>query len=159
MDCDNIYIKIEPKQTPEPESFDQKEVYAFFGLTSYSAQCLEKALVNLAFTYSLTDKNIVTQEEWDALFADINKNTFGRLLGMVKKELSTSDEVLAELKQTLDRRNWLAHDYLFDSIYQFIEGIYLHIWQQHGLTEETISREIEKLKEENADQSNNAVGY
>ncbi|MFC3034375.1 hypothetical protein ACFOEE_17855 [Pseudoalteromonas fenneropenaei] len=173
---DNTYIKIKPKEVPEPESLDEKEVYAFFGLASYTAQCLEKALVNLAFTYSLTDKNIVTQEDWDALFEDVNKKTFGRLLGMVKKDLSTSDEVLEELKQALDKRNWLAHDYFFDSIGQFhtesgrmtmikeltemiklfnkwdqfIEGVYLQIWQQHGLTEEVILREIEKLKAENA---------
>ena len=173
---ENTYIKIKPKEVPEPESFDEKEVYAFFGLASYAAQCLEKALVNLAFTYTLTDKNIVSQEEWDALFEGINKNTFGRLLGMVKKELSTSDEVLVELKKALDKRNWLAHDYFFDSIGefhtksgrmkmikelteliklfnkwdQFIEGVYLHTWQQHGLTEEAVSRGIEKLKAESA---------
>jgi hypothetical protein len=176
MDRDNIHIKIEPKEIPKPESFEQKEVYAFFGLTSYSAQCLEKALVNLAFTYSLSDKNIATPEEWDNLFKDINKKTFGRLLGLVKKELSTSDEVLADLQNALDKRNWLAHDYFFDTISQFhsesgreqmiselsemielfnrwdqfIEGVYLHIWQQHGLTEDMISKEIEKLKAENA---------
>ena len=178
MDRDNIHIKIEPKEIPNPESFEEKEVYAFFGLASYSAQCLEKALVNLAFTYSLSDKNIATPEEWDNLFKDINKKTFGRLLGLVKKELSTSDKVLADLQNALDKRNWLAHDYFFDTISlfhsetgreqmiselsemiglfnkwdQFIEGVYLHIWQQHGLTEDMISKEIEKLKAENAQQ-------
>jgi len=96
------------------------------------------------------------------------------LLGMVKKELSTSEEVLLELKQALDKRNWLAHDYFYDSIGQFytesgrmkmikeltemiklfnkwdqfIEGVCLHIWQQHGLTEEAISKEIEQFKAE-----------
>lgn len=69
-----------------------------------------------------------------------------------------------------------AHDYFFDTIAQFhaesgrmkmikelsemiklfnkwdqlIEGIYLHIWQQRGLTEEVISRKIEQLKTESA---------
>jgi hypothetical protein len=176
MNKENIYPNIEPHEVPEPESYDEKEVYAFFGLTSYSAQCLEKSLVNLAFTYHLSEKGILNQGEWDLLFESINKNTFGRLLNIVKNQFSISSIILAELSEALKKRNWLAHDFFYDNAAkfssetgrkdmiidlseliklfnktdQYIERIYMHIWAKFGLTQEAVDLEIDKMKRENS---------
>lgn len=176
MEQEKIYLAIEPHEIPEPESFDQKEVYAFFGLASYSAQCLEKSLVNLAFTYHISEKEILNEHEWEVLFENINKNTFGKLLNITKEQFSISEIILNELLKSLKKRNWLAHDFFFDNAAkfnsekgreeminelseliklfntndQYIEQIYMHIWKQFGLTEEAVSQEIERMKQENA---------
>ena len=41
---------------PEIESSDEKEVFAFFGLASFNAQCAEKSLVNFVMAYKLLDE-------------------------------------------------------------------------------------------------------
>jgi hypothetical protein len=176
MNRESIYLNIEPHDVPEPESYDEKETYAFFGLASYSAQCLEKSLVNLAFTYNLSKKEILNIDEWDCLFENINKNTFGRLLNIIKDQFSISEIIIAELSMALKKRNWLAHDFFYDNAVkfssekgrknmiaelseliklfnkndQYIEQIYMHIWEQFGLTQETIDLEINKMKQGNA---------
>ena len=88
MEKENIHVNITPYEVPVPDSYDEKEVYAFYGLTMYAAQCLEKGLVHLAFSYLLSEKEILTRDEWDNLFADVNKKTFGRLLNIISKTLS-----------------------------------------------------------------------
>jgi hypothetical protein len=175
MEQEKVYLAIESREIPKPESFEQKEVYAFFGLASYAAQCLEKSLVNLAFTYHISEKEILSENEWDLLFDNINKNTFGKLLNIVKEQFSISEIILNKLLKSLKKRNWLAHDYFFDNATkfssekgreemiaelsslielfnindQYIEQIYMHIWNQLGLTEEAVIREVEKMKHEN----------
>jgi len=176
MNKENIYLNIEPYEVPDPESYDEKELYAFFGLASYSTQCLEKSLVNLAFTYNLSKKEILNIDEWDKLFEGINKSTFGKLLNIIKNQFSISEIIVVELSTALKKRNWLAHDFfydyaaeftsekgrkkmiselaelikLFNKNDQYIEQIYMHLWEQFDLTQETIDLEINKMKRENA---------
>ena len=114
MEKENIHVNITPYEVPVPDSYDEKEVYAFYGLTMYAAQCLEKGLVHLAFSYLLSEKEILTRDEWDNLFADVNKKTFGRLLNIISKTLSAPQSVFDDLKEALNKRNWLAHDYFFE---------------------------------------------
>lgn len=172
----NKHIRIEPYEVPRPESLDEKEVYAFFGLASYSAQCLEKALVSLAFTYHLSNKDILTIGQWDELFSQVNKRTFGALLRVVKEEFSIDESMIEKLNKALSQRNWLAHDFfydraghmvsdtgrgkmigelselltLFNMCDQFIEGISTHIWSDCGITQEMLEAKMEELKNENA---------
>ena len=142
----------------------------------YVAQCLEKGLVHLAFSYLLSDREILTKDQWDKLFAEVNKKTFGRLLKVVSKTLSAPQSVFNELEVALEKRNWLAHDYFFENagkfatekgrkemlselsnlidffskVDQFIDGVCRHIWLQHGVTEEMVQKEISRMKREHA---------
>lgn len=50
----------ELKPIPDIESGDEKEVFAFYGLASFNAQCAEKALVNFAMRYKLLDESALT---------------------------------------------------------------------------------------------------
>jgi len=40
-----LYKETISREVPEPEDFETKEVFAFFGLASYEGQVLEQALV------------------------------------------------------------------------------------------------------------------
>jgi hypothetical protein len=49
---------------PEPENYSEKEVYAFFGLAAYSAQVLEKGLVNMVVAFKTFGAKI-SRDEFD----------------------------------------------------------------------------------------------
>lgn len=104
----------ELKPIPNPESGDEKEVFAFYGLASFNAQCAEKALVNFAMAYRLIDNSALTQDEWLEIYHELNSKTFGRLLNQVKKQVDLSEELINYLDLVLKKRNWLAHDFFYD---------------------------------------------
>ncbi|BAP04571.1 TPA: hypothetical protein I7108_003976 [Vibrio cholerae O1] len=104
----------ELKPAPELESGDEKEVFAFYGLASFKAQCAEKALVNFVMGYQLVDASALTEEQWLELYERLNSHTFGRLLGHIKKRVELPDALVAHLDLALQKRNWLAHDFFND---------------------------------------------
>ncbi|EHH2484587.1 hypothetical protein J7X22_004706 [Vibrio parahaemolyticus] len=104
----------ELKPVPELESGDEKEVFAFYGLASFNAQCAEKALVNFVMGYKLVDDAALTEEQWLELYERLNSNTFGRLLGHIKKRVELPDTLVTHLDSALHKRNWLAHDFFYD---------------------------------------------
>ncbi|EJC1211557.1 hypothetical protein K6U44_13935 [Vibrio parahaemolyticus] len=158
----------ELKPVPELESGDEKEVFAFYGLASFNAQCTEKALVNFAMGYKLVDESALTQEQWLELYDRLNSNTFGRLLGQIKNRVDLPDTLLAHLDETLQKRNWLAHDFFYDyaihmtdfdgraqmisqlqcliTMFQIadraIEKLSSIVWQQFGVDEAWIQKEM-----------------
>ena len=155
---------------PEIESSDEKEVFAFFGLASFNAQCAEKSLVNFVMAYKLLDEDALTEDEWLKLYNDLNSKTFGRLLGSVKKHINVSEKLIEALESTLSMRNWLALDFFYDYaielsdsngrkvmvtklqelIPQFqmadraVESLGLKVWEKFGVTEQWIQNEIER---------------
>ncbi|MGF1685014.1 hypothetical protein [Photobacterium minamisatsumaniensis] len=159
---------------PEIESGDEREVFAFYGLASFNAQCAEKALVNFAMGYKLVDESALTQEQWLELYDRLNSNTFGRLLGQVKKQVDLPDTLLAHLHETLQKRNWLAHDFFYDyavhladadgriemisqlqsliTMFQIadraIEKLSTLAWQQFGIDEAWIQKEMQAQQSE-----------
>ncbi|XQU09822.1 hypothetical protein P4544_09245 [Halomonas sp. LY9] len=171
MNSGEKFIRIKKYVVPSPENSSEKEVYAFFGLASYTAQSLEKGLVTLAFSYSLSKRTILSEDAWGDLFSQVNRKTFGALLKLVKSETSIDQSMVSELDNCLSKRNWLAHDYFydraaefcseegrvqmlselselirnFDLCDQFITGVSQHIWQQHGITEADIDAAMATL--------------
>ncbi|WP_439146157.1 hypothetical protein [Vibrio sp.] len=156
------------KPVPELESGDEKEVFAFYGLASFNAQCAEKALVNFAMGYNLIDDSALTQEQWLELYDKLNSNTFGRLLGQIKNRVDLPDTLLTHLGETLQKRNWLAHDFFCDNavhmsdfdgrvqmisqlqnlitMFQIadraIEKLSALVWEQFGIDEAWIQKEM-----------------
>ena len=143
-------------------------MFAFYGLASFNAQCAEKALVNFAMGYKLVDDSALTQEQWLELYDRLNSNTFGRLLGQIKKRVNLPDTLLVHLDETLQKRNWLAHDFFYDyaihmtdydgrvqmisqlqsliTMFQIadraIEKLSSIVWQQFGIDEAWIQKEM-----------------
>ncbi|MCF5888247.1 hypothetical protein [Aeromonas veronii] len=158
----------ELKPIPELELGDEREVYAFYGLAAFHAQCAEKSLVNFAMGYRVLDETILTQEQWLEIYDKTNDKTFGRLLGEVKSKAGLSHDLKIYLEDALRKRNWLAHDFFYDYASHFsdfegrveminelqrlirtfqiadheIEKLSLKIWEKFGVTEEWIQTEM-----------------
>ncbi|CAK1724291.1 conserved hypothetical protein [Vibrio crassostreae] len=158
----------ELKPIPGLELCDEKEVFAFFGLASFNAQCAEKALVNFAMGYKVIDNSALTQEEWLEVYDGLNSHTFGRLLRQVKKKVDLPHELVTHLETTLKKRNWLAHDFFYDyamhmsdtdgrakminelqeliGIFQIadhaVEKLSLKVWETMGITEDWLQNEV-----------------
>jgi hypothetical protein len=100
-------------EIPEPDDFEAKEVFAFFGLASYHAQVCEKGLVNMAVILQARGTHL-TPEVWDGLFGQFDSRTFGQLLREIGKifPLTAADEEL--LSTALKKRNWIAHQFFAD---------------------------------------------
>ena len=170
------------KPIPDIESGDEKEVFAFYGLASFNAQCAEKALVNFAMGYKLLDESALTEEQWLELYDGLNSKTFGRLLCQIKRRVDLSETLLTHLDDTLQKRNWLAHDFFYDYaihmsdydgrvemitqlqslIIKFqivdreIEKLSSLVWLQFGIDESWIQNEIsaQKLEKQSAKKNN-----
>ncbi|MUL11669.1 hypothetical protein [Aliivibrio fischeri] len=164
----------ELKAIPGIELGDEKEVFAFYGLASFNAQCAEKALVNFAMAYKLLDESILSQEHWLDIYNNLNSNTFGRLLGQVKQRVDLPDELIEHLNESLAKRNWLAHDFFYDyavhlrdehgrieminelqnliTLFQIadkaVENLSEKVWSSFGITNEWLQKEMEVQYEE-----------
>lgn len=153
---------------PKADIGDEKEVYAFYGLAVFTAQCAEKSLVNFAMGYKLLDETILTQEQWLAIYDELNTKTFGCLLRNIKNRTQLSDDVISHLELSLSKRNWLAHDFFYDFSSHFFDGdgrvemikeltklielfqiadliiekLSLKLWNHFGVTEQWIENEL-----------------
>ncbi|MBI4408962.1 MAG: hypothetical protein HY561_04605 [Gemmatimonadetes bacterium] len=95
--------------TPEPDDFEAKEVFAFFGLAAYKAQVLEQQLVSLGVMLHISGRTGVTREFIDELLAKFESHTLGRLLSEARKLTSFPASVDAVLQEALARRNFVVH--------------------------------------------------
>ncbi|MCF2950498.1 hypothetical protein L0668_20505 [Paraglaciecola aquimarina] len=104
-----------------------KEVYAYFGLTIYSAQCLEQAMIHLIVFLDHFPKAVPgfsTTEKWekdfDKFFDGESQRTLGQLLGRLQKLGIPCEELKIKLKEALKKRNWLAHSYFSERAMEFM---------------------------------------
>tara|TARA_R110001583_G_C5547623_1_gene400005 strand:- start:131 stop:646 length:516 start_codon:yes stop_codon:yes gene_type:complete len=104
-----------------------KEVYAYFGLTIYSAQFLEQAMIHLIVFLDYFPKavpNFSTSDKWeedfDKFFDGENQRTMGQLLGRLQKLGIPCEELKEKLKVALKKRNWLAHTYFYERAKDFM---------------------------------------
>ncbi|MGI2178423.1 hypothetical protein [Shewanella frigidimarina] len=95
-----------------------KEVYAYYGLAMYRAQCVEQSIIQMLIfcdLYERMSKPQICREEWEAKFDSFDKEvsdkTMGRLIGHLKSlnVIQPSTEQL--LASALKERNFLAHSY------------------------------------------------
>jgi hypothetical protein len=99
------------EQIPEPDYNDQKELYAFFGLTFYHVQVLEQGLVNLAVALQAKGIGNVTVRDVNDLFGGIEGKTFGNVLNAARKLTRFPASIDTDLQTALNYRNYLAHKF------------------------------------------------
>jgi len=104
-----------------------KTVYAHFGLTVYSAQCLEQAMIHLIVFLDHFPKavpNFSSKEQWyedfDKFFDGESNRTMGQLLGRLQKLGIPCEQLKVKLKEALKKRNWLAHSYFSERAMEFM---------------------------------------
>lgn len=108
------------RDVPEPEDFEPKEVFAFFGLASYTAQVLEQALLCFAAMLHLSGKTGVTRELVDRLFDRLETHTLGQLLAETRKVTTLSDHADALLRRAIGKRNFLTHHFFAEHAADFM---------------------------------------
>ena len=158
---------------PEPEDYSEKEVYAFFGLAAYSAQVLEKGFVNMVVTFK-TFGLPITRAEFDLIFDAHDSRTLGQLLRAARDHhIPIPDNTDMLLKQALEKRNYLNHDFFADHAGHFMtengrrtmirrlrdltlvfngadrlcEPIYRPLLERMGVSEESLQKHTQELIE------------
>lgn len=102
----------EIRQPLDRGDWEQREVYAHFGVAIYFCQVVETALVNyLLLLRRGTIAREVTETEIDDLFVELFGNTLGRNIKNVKRILGEhGDWILADqMTDALKLRNELVH--------------------------------------------------
>jgi hypothetical protein len=95
-----------------------REIYAFYGLAMYWAQCLEQSIfIHLIFLdfFPNNVNSFKNSTKWASDFAAYEEKelakTMGRLLQKLIDEGQPTEEVNTLLSVALQKRNWLAHSY------------------------------------------------
>jgi len=164
----------QPRAIPEPESTDEKEVFAFFGLCSYCAQVLEGGLINLAVVLHSRGLTSVTWQEIEAAFERIERKTFGQLMNDVRRRVTVSAAIEAALEAALRDRNYLAHRFWathdvdfgsnpgrkdmieelrkvtarFQTADRLLEAITLPLWEDLGISQSMMESELAQMRAE-----------
>ena len=158
-------------EIPVPESFEEKETYAFAGLAFYWAQVLEHGALNLAVVLSLPEIGAVTQELFEELFENLSRKTLGQLIKAAKTELTVNAETESMIADALETRNKLIHRFFRDHAEDFIseagrkimieelsamvlrfkeadaaiEALCIPLWEKYGVDETFINREMKAM--------------
>lgn len=122
-----------------------RNLYAYFGLAMYAAQCIEHSLV-LLFVYATSSgRGDVVDGDIDRLFERGFEQTLGRLIASVRSVIDTGPDLESRLSKALRVRNWLAHDYFRENGIAAIMVLVRRLGQARGITDEMIERERAKL--------------
>jgi len=105
----------EIEQALDRGDWEQREVYAHFGLAIYFCQVVETGLVNyLLLLRRATEADEISETEIDELFVELFGKTLGQNISNVKCLLGKHGEwVLADqMAETLKLRNELVHQWM-----------------------------------------------
>lgn len=105
----------EIEQPLDRSDWEQREVYAHFGVAIYFCQVVETGLVNyLLLLRRATAADELSETEIDELFVELFGNTLGRNINNVKRALGEHGEwILADqMTETLKLRNELVHHWM-----------------------------------------------
>lgn len=99
-----------------------KEMFANYGLAMMRASFVEKTLMLLLVAINQIGQSDVHREDiHSVIFAD-NKKTFGKLLEKLKRKIPLSTDLENEIKEAIDKRNYLAHHFFFQNKENLISG-------------------------------------
>lgn len=158
---------------PDPDYDDPKELYAFYGLSAYSAQLLEQGIINLLVGLKILDIQTPTHGDVINLFDGSNTKTMGNLLNTVRRITPFSDDLDEKIKEALKKRNYLIHHFfvehdqdlltddgrrkminelidiiaLLKEVDQQVDDLWLGIWSKYGWTEDRIEKELLSIKQ------------
>lgn len=117
---------------PEPtsldsESYQVREVYAYFGLAMYWAQCLEQSIFLNLLVFEHFPKAIptyTTPEAWAESLDQYEARELSQTMGKLIRRLRDAGQSTALIEQLLDHalksRNWLAHGFFSDRALDFV---------------------------------------
>ena len=105
----------------DAESEQVREVYAYYGLAMYWAQCLEQSIFQHLLFFDHFPKAVsgyTTPENWAADFDRYEARELGQTMGKLLRRLQEvgrpTEGIEGSLAEALKARNWLAHGYFAD---------------------------------------------
>jgi hypothetical protein len=104
------------------------EPYTQFGLAMYHAQVLEYGIVNAIGAYNLSaqreQRQQVTASDIEGLWAKAFKGVLGTLIAKLRVTVDIPPPLEDQLDEALRIRNWLAHGYFRDRMFDLpsVEG-------------------------------------
>ncbi len=104
----------------DPESEQIREVYAWYGLAMYLAQCLERELAMVLSTKYGPGPTKITRGQFDDLLESMFSKTLGQLVRDIRELANLSEYETEQLQVALDTRNWLAHRYFWERAVDFM---------------------------------------
>lgn len=154
----------------DPEQM--KEMYAYFGLASYLAQCFEYSLGVFILVHNKLTKPGFTGRDFEELEKVLHKKTMGNLLNDLKKYVTIKPDDSKIMDNALERRNYLTHHFFYtraaymmsqagvDKMIEELKDIandfkvadaaivamYTKITKLLGMTDEMVVKEMEKLR-------------
>lgn len=114
---DDFYIvRFDPVWHEEPddatyEDEEYKDLYAFFGLAIYRANCLEHSLVNVFAVNKLITAYAQGEEVMSDPFAQGFRDMMSKLIKRAQPHINQYPEILEDLTSSLNRRNYLVHNF------------------------------------------------
>lgn len=101
----------------DDEDYQVREVFARYGRAMYTAQVMERGLINVLALASLEWP--WTPEAYDACWGALARKTLGPLVKECERQLPQETELLTKLRGALGVRNLLAHDYFWEKAAAF----------------------------------------
>lgn len=97
----------------ENDDGKHKTIYAYFGLAIYFGQILEETFSTMLWTDGIFKNKVKTNKEVREIIDAVenSRKTMGRFITDVKKAYNLSEDLIKELKDVLDKRNYLVHKY------------------------------------------------
>jgi hypothetical protein len=165
-----LSIMSEPPQIPAPDYDDPKEIYAFFGLTYYTAAVLEHGILNLAVALLAKNAPGVTVGDVDRLYESLDKQTLGQVINAAKAKFVFPKDLEADLADALTQRNYLAHRFfvvhdidllvpsgrrkMIDELIEILkhlksvdarmDELWMRAWESFGITKEWIEQKMQE---------------
>jgi len=96
------------------ESRQRRETFARYGLAMYHAQCVEKSLAILVSAVFNKEFLPCSPDSREHFFEEAFSKTVGSLLQLLRNHISVPPNLDLTLKKTLEKRNWLAHNYFWE---------------------------------------------
>jgi hypothetical protein len=110
----------------DAKSEQVREVYAYFGLAMYWAQCLEQSIFQHLLFFDHFPRAVTsytTPEKWAEDFDQYERQELGQTMGKLIRRLREAGNPTTEIEQTLNdalkHRNWLEHGYFADRALEF----------------------------------------
>lgn len=95
----------------DPESWLARQVYAYFGLAIYWAQCIEHGIANIVVATGQRGGVMTTRDEFAIDHAAMLRKTMGQARKELLKRRPDLTEFEDKLRRAVTLRNFLAHGY------------------------------------------------
>ncbi len=105
----------------EDENGKVRLIYAYFGLAIYITNCLEETFSIMLWTSRIFKNKPKTNKEVNEIIDEVenSRKTMGLLIQEIKVNYGLTDEHKLQLKNVLDKRNYLIHKYFRLEIQKF----------------------------------------